>query len=212
MYHCTQNMNEIAAYLANASYVAALGGPPLADLKYGIIIVPAGEESLLFGPGSNFVMDQDFLDAVSDANRDYEKALQMHDPDEDSPEFLRHRFDDDFPSVSADAHKGVELNQTQQENVQEAKGVGEGVVSATKEEQRQPAKRHGRGTGAKRKSWNLEGDDVVSVKQARSGAKQTSGALKAPVSQQPRRSPRISSGSVNIASPQPATRTRRGKK
>jgi hypothetical protein len=42
-------MNEIAAYLANASYVAALGGPPLADLKYGIIIVPVGEENLLFG-------------------------------------------------------------------------------------------------------------------------------------------------------------------
>lgn len=47
-------MNEIAAYLANASYVAALGGPPLADLKYGIISVPAGEESLLFGKSPKF--------------------------------------------------------------------------------------------------------------------------------------------------------------
>ena len=107
-YHCTNNMNEIAAYLANASYVTALGGPPLADLKYGIIIVPAGEESLLFGPKSTFVIDQAFVDAVDDAKRDHGKALRMHDPDKDSEEFVRHRFDDDFPSVSGREQKNVE--------------------------------------------------------------------------------------------------------
>ncbi|KAK4033776.1 hypothetical protein C8A01DRAFT_49694 [Parachaetomium inaequale] len=107
-YHCTQNMNEIAAYLANASYVAALGGPPLADLKYGIIIVPAGEESLLFGPSPDFAIGQDFVDAIDDANRDYDRALRMHDPDKDSEEFVRHRFDDDFPSVSAGPQQNVE--------------------------------------------------------------------------------------------------------
>ena len=108
-YHCTQNINEIAAYLANASYVAALGGPPLANLKYGVIIVPVGEESLLFGEKPDFVMNQDFLDAVDDANRDYDRALRMHDPDKDSEEFVRNRFDQDFPSVSADAHRNVEV-------------------------------------------------------------------------------------------------------
>jgi hypothetical protein len=102
-------MNEIAAYLANASYVTALGGPPLADLKYGVIIVPAGEESLLFGPKSTFVVDQAFVDAVDDAKRDYDRALRMHDPEKDSEEFVRHRFDDDFPSVSGREQKNVEM-------------------------------------------------------------------------------------------------------
>lgn len=108
-YHCTQNMNEIAAYLANASYVAALGGPPLANLKYGIIIVPVGEESLLFGQQPDFAVNQDFLDAVDDANRDYDRALRMHDPDKDSEEFVRSRFDEDFPSVSVDVQRNVEV-------------------------------------------------------------------------------------------------------
>jgi hypothetical protein len=109
-YHCTQNMNEIAAYLANASYVAALGGPPLADLKYGIIIVPVGEEKLLFGRQQhNFVMTQEFLDAVDEANRDYDRALRMHDPDEDSAEFVRGRFEGGFASVEGEASRGVEV-------------------------------------------------------------------------------------------------------
>lgn len=102
-------MNEIAAYLANASYVVALGGPPLADLKYGIIVVPAGEESLLFSRSPDFALDQNFIDSIDDANRNYDRALRMHDPDKDSEEFVRHRFDDDFPSVSAGAQQNVEV-------------------------------------------------------------------------------------------------------
>jgi hypothetical protein len=48
---------ELGAYLASSSYIVSLGGPPLADLKYGIIIVPAGEEDLLFaGYGDHAVM------------------------------------------------------------------------------------------------------------------------------------------------------------
>lgn len=121
-------MNEIAAYLANASYVASLGGPPLADLKYGIIIVPAGEELLLFGRAPDFVMDQAFLDAVEDANRDYERALRMHDPDKDSPEFLRRRFDDDFRSVSIEAHRGVEVSRPQDNAQQGHKGTEDGGI------------------------------------------------------------------------------------
>jgi hypothetical protein len=101
-------MNEIAAYLANASYVAALGGPPLADLKYGIIIVPAGEEALLFGRPPDFAISQEFIDAIDDANRHYDKALRIHDPDKDIEEYARHRFDDDFPPVPPEAQRMVE--------------------------------------------------------------------------------------------------------
>jgi hypothetical protein len=43
-----QGMVELGAYLASSSYVMSLGGSPLPDLKYGIIIVPVGEEDLLF--------------------------------------------------------------------------------------------------------------------------------------------------------------------
>ncbi len=74
-------MNEIAAYLANASYVVSLGGPLLADLKYGVIIVPSGEEPLLFGPAPETAITQDFIDAIDDANRNYDRALRMQTPD-----------------------------------------------------------------------------------------------------------------------------------
>ncbi len=47
-YRLTQSRDELAAYLANARYVASVCGPPVADLEYGIIVVPAGEERLLF--------------------------------------------------------------------------------------------------------------------------------------------------------------------
>lgn len=120
-YHSTQNMNEMAAYLANASYVVALGGPPLADLQYGVIIVPSGEESLLFGGSPDFVITQDFIDAISDANRDYDRALRMHDPDKDSEEFSRHRFGDDFLSVTpkADGMVKKRVVQSVQRDMQE---------------------------------------------------------------------------------------------
>ncbi|KAL2262225.1 hypothetical protein VTK26DRAFT_2106 [Humicola hyalothermophila] len=39
---------ELAGYLASSDYIISLGGPPLPDLRYGVIIVPIGEESLLF--------------------------------------------------------------------------------------------------------------------------------------------------------------------
>ncbi|KAK3991466.1 hypothetical protein QBC44DRAFT_392989 [Cladorrhinum sp. PSN332] len=107
-YHCTQNMNEIAAYLANASYVVSLGGPPLGDLKYGIIVVPAGEERLLFGPSPEFSFNQEFIDSVEDANRDYGRALRMHNPSLDSAEFVRHRFEDGFRSVSPHEQRNVD--------------------------------------------------------------------------------------------------------
>ncbi|KAJ2981002.1 hypothetical protein NUW58_g6797 [Xylaria curta] len=103
------NMNEISAYLANASYVISLGGPPLADLKYGIIVLPVGEESLLFGPKPNHVMSREFLDAIDDANRDYDRTQRLRDPDKDSADFLRRRFDDDFSSRPAESHHHIEI-------------------------------------------------------------------------------------------------------
>ncbi|KAH7175895.1 hypothetical protein EDB81DRAFT_874717 [Dactylonectria macrodidyma] len=53
------------------------GGPPLADLKYGIIAVPAGEEAVIFGRQPDQVVSQAFLDAVADARR--EARLQQED-------------------------------------------------------------------------------------------------------------------------------------
>ncbi|KAL2022462.1 hypothetical protein VTK56DRAFT_5291 [Thermocarpiscus australiensis] len=55
-----------------------------------------------------------FLDAVDYANRDYDRALRMHDPDKDSGEFVRRRFDDDFPSVATEYLQLIELTPPQQ--------------------------------------------------------------------------------------------------
>lgn len=60
-------MNDMGAYLANASYTVSLGGPPSADLKYGIIIVPVGEESTLFGTQPSGVMTPSFVQEVYDS-------------------------------------------------------------------------------------------------------------------------------------------------
>ncbi|KAL7620925.1 hypothetical protein AAE478_008236 [Parahypoxylon ruwenzoriense] len=91
-YRATQHINEVGAYLANASYVVSLGGPPLADLKYGIIVVPVCQETLLFGEKPDGVMTQSFLDAVDEAKHVRRETRGMHEPDRDSDEFLRHRF------------------------------------------------------------------------------------------------------------------------
>jgi len=47
-HHTVDGAIELSTYLASSSYIVSLGGPPLADLKYGTIIVPSGEEELLF--------------------------------------------------------------------------------------------------------------------------------------------------------------------
>lgn len=117
-------MTEIAAYLASASYVTCLGGPPLANLKYGIIIVPAGEEKLLFGGRPKFEVTEEFIDAVQDANWDYGRALRMHDPDKDDEEFLRHRFRDDFESVSAEEFRNVAVRHGKENDGEEMQENG----------------------------------------------------------------------------------------
>ncbi len=98
--HCTHRMNEIGACLANTSYVVSICGPPTADLNYGIMVYPTGEERMLLGQGSYSSMDQEFYDRVADANYAYLKALRMHDPSEASEDFRRHRFNDQFTELS----------------------------------------------------------------------------------------------------------------
>ncbi|ROW10031.1 hypothetical protein VPNG_06496 [Cytospora leucostoma] len=87
-------MNDMGAYLANASYTVSLGGPPSADLKYGIIIVPVGEESTLFGTQPSDVMTPSFIQEVYDSRytRHAAAMADYHEASHDSAEFLRPRF------------------------------------------------------------------------------------------------------------------------
>ncbi|KAH6617150.1 hypothetical protein F5144DRAFT_384770 [Chaetomium tenue] len=218
-YHCTQNMNEIAAYLANASYVAALGGPPLADLKYGIIIVPAGEERLLFGPPSQSLLNQDFVDAIDDANRDYDRALRMHDPDKDSEEFVRQRFDDDFASVSAAAQHNVDTTLADERGGVDEHGAEDDDSTTADVEEPQP-KRPRR--GPQRKSTRVTARENASARNnaASSGRASISPKRAAPAADtvepqgkpRARRSPRVGGRGADSPSKPAAKRTLRGKK
>ncbi|RMZ77655.1 hypothetical protein DV738_g4221, partial [Chaetothyriales sp. CBS 135597] len=78
---------ELGTYLASSAYIVSLGGPPLTDLKYGIIVVPAGEEALLFaGYGDHAVMSTDFKEQVyaksKVAQREQEMELRQKAADE----------------------------------------------------------------------------------------------------------------------------------
>ncbi|KAM7188426.1 hypothetical protein V8F33_010677 [Rhypophila sp. PSN 637] len=46
-YYETRHLNETSLFLSRAKYFISLGGPPLRDMTYGIIVVPFGEERLL---------------------------------------------------------------------------------------------------------------------------------------------------------------------
>lgn len=114
-YLAAHRMTEVAAYLANASYVISVGGPPLADLKYGIIVVPVGEESLLFGRAPDHVLDRDFLDAVAAAKHEYEcgEPTASGTEDDDGPRPTAPgppRFDDDFASRRTESFGNVETS------------------------------------------------------------------------------------------------------
>lgn len=86
-FHSIQSLNDFGAYLANASYMVSVGGPPLADIKYGIILVPAGEERLLFGQQP----DMPASNRLKEALRYPRDMLGLHDLDKDSQDFLRRR-------------------------------------------------------------------------------------------------------------------------
>ncbi|KAK5996365.1 hypothetical protein PT974_01699 [Cladobotryum mycophilum] len=105
---------ELATYLASASYIISLGGSPLPDLKYGIVIVPAGEESLLFSPDNRETMSKSFKaevyakskterkkqidELMAKDMRDFEKAVVDYvngiasEPDDDVREFYQQRW------------------------------------------------------------------------------------------------------------------------
>ncbi|KAK3332280.1 hypothetical protein B0T19DRAFT_398060 [Cercophora scortea] len=103
-YRFAESLNEIGAYIANASYVVSIGGSPLKDMNYGIIIVPAGDEALLFNQPSPAAANRDFLDAVHDANREYQKqersrrhrraTRQRSRRSDEAPQFDERRFTD----------------------------------------------------------------------------------------------------------------------
>ncbi len=63
-YTRVSNFHEIGVYLANAQYVISLGGHALKDMKYGIIVVPSGEEKLLLASQAEEIITSDFLDDV----------------------------------------------------------------------------------------------------------------------------------------------------
>jgi hypothetical protein len=211
-------MNEIAAYLANASYVVALGGPPLADLKYGVIIVPAGEEKLLFGPPSQSLLNQDFVDAIDDANRDYDRALRMHDPDKDSEEFVRHRFDDDFASVSTVAQQNVQTTLADEKGGVDEHGYKNHESNAADVEELQP-KRARRGPQRKPTRATAQNasarDNAGSSGKASSGSKRAASTMDTVEAQgktKTRRSTRVAGRGAEGPSKPAARRTLRGKK
>ncbi|KAK3991468.1 hypothetical protein QBC44DRAFT_50275 [Cladorrhinum sp. PSN332] len=106
-YYCTHNMNQTAAYLANASYVAALSGPPVADVMYGILIVPAGEERTVLKNALELLDSKQFFNAVHDARENYAAGARMHVMDKDSAEFTRHRFDEEFRDLEPEEFDNV---------------------------------------------------------------------------------------------------------
>jgi hypothetical protein len=65
----------------------------LADLKYGIIVVPVGQEMLLFGEKPDNDLTQRIIDAVNEAKQNLNPPRGMYDLDKDSDEFRHERFE-----------------------------------------------------------------------------------------------------------------------
>ncbi|KAK0732493.1 hypothetical protein B0T21DRAFT_369092 [Apiosordaria backusii] len=67
---------ELGVYMSQASYVVSLGGSALPDLKYGIIIVPAGDESLLFtGYGDHADIPAEFRAEIYAKSKEVRKQV-----------------------------------------------------------------------------------------------------------------------------------------
>lgn len=68
---------ELASFVAASSYIVSLGGPPLPDLRYGIVIVPVGDESLLFnGYGDHAAMPAGFAKEVHARSKQVKQDLR----------------------------------------------------------------------------------------------------------------------------------------
>lgn len=104
-YRNIHGMNDMGAYLANASYAVSLGGPPSADLKYGIIVVPVGDEGTLFGQQPSDVMTPEFIREVYDLRyaRHLAADQDFHEAARDSGDFLQPRFKS-VPSIDRSWH------------------------------------------------------------------------------------------------------------
>lgn len=50
---------ELTKYMASSAYIVSLGGPPVRELQYGVIIVPYGDEQLFFSQKDD-ELDQEF--------------------------------------------------------------------------------------------------------------------------------------------------------
>ena len=65
---------ELGKFLASSSYIVSLGGPPLPDLRYGIVIVPVGEESMVFrGYGDHAALPPGFKEQVYAKSKEAKK-------------------------------------------------------------------------------------------------------------------------------------------
>ena len=67
---------ELGKFLASSSYIVSLGGPPLPDLCYGIVIVPVGEESMVFrGYGDHAALPPGFKEQVYAKSKETKNQL-----------------------------------------------------------------------------------------------------------------------------------------
>ncbi|KAM3453087.1 hypothetical protein MY3296_004014 [Beauveria thailandica] len=60
----------LAQYMATSDYIVSLAGPPLPDMRYGVIIVPCGEEELLLKQPDREVSYEDVKTAYSFTHED----------------------------------------------------------------------------------------------------------------------------------------------
>ncbi|KAM3500695.1 hypothetical protein MY11210_009477 [Beauveria gryllotalpidicola] len=70
----------LAQYVATSDYIVSLAGPPLPDMRYGVIIVPCGEEELLLKQSDQEVSYEDVKTAFS-FTHEYNGLLHEESPD-----------------------------------------------------------------------------------------------------------------------------------
>lgn len=157
-FHPVQNLNDVGAYLANASYVVSVSGPPLTDLKYGIVLVPVGDENLLFRQQPD-----------DEASRRLDKFLRnpwhperpnLHDLDRDEEEFLRHRY---VPRGD-DAESGASVHSTRfgrQTGENPVNGVDQAQDAQAEDVQAQPPQTNGSVAGIEDDTGTAEAGSVI---------------------------------------------------
>lgn len=64
-YRCVDSAKELGQYMAASSYVVALTGAPVPDMRYGIIIVPCGDEKLFFSQQHSIMSVEDIEDVYA---------------------------------------------------------------------------------------------------------------------------------------------------